>query len=181
MHKLVLLAVTLLVLELLHHAAPCVVDLPLHKTVRHDVTMVVGVGTYVLGSLLAVGVREDTGGNEHADGEALGPHTDLHDLLGGRLLPEIPDRQPPSEHMDQSGDAYLLRQTSPPATAMPAAQLPNMILYWFRVAQSLSFSSAESWPQRTSSCFSNRSSSRLPAPVHVDSSNSTPRRSAWTA
>ena len=46
----------------------------------------------MLGGLLTVGMCQDTSGNEHANGEALGPHTDLHNLLGGRLLPESRDR-----------------------------------------------------------------------------------------
>ena len=71
--------------------------------------------------------------------------------------------------------------TTVPAMAMPAAQLPRMILYWLRMAQSLNFSLLSKASHLLSDAFSSRSSTALPAPVHVDLSNSTPRRSAWMA
>jgi hypothetical protein len=52
-----------------------------------------------------------------------------------------------------------------PATATDRAQLPRMMLYWCRVAQSPIFSFVVRPPHRASSSAASLSSSDLPAPV----------------
>lgn len=71
--------------------------------------------------------------------------------------------------------------TMVPAMAMLAAQEPRMTLYWLRMAHSLSFWAVLRVSHLVSFAASSRSRTALPAPVQVDSSYSTPRRSAWMA
>ena len=94
--------------------------------------------TYVVHLLLPLVCGEDTSSDHESNGDSLRPHTDLHHLTN-----------------DVSADCerqlagrtfcgyvwYLLRKMMALEVAIPAAQPPRMMLYWWFMPHSLIF-----WP-----------------------------------
>lgn len=100
--------------------------------------------------LLPLRLCEDTRSDEETDRKSLRPHTDLHDLLRGGLVPTNATQHNTytsihhAPYTNTHGRGYernthLSRAMIAPATAILSAQPPARTEYWFLMVQSFNF------------------------------------------
>lgn len=112
-------------------------------------------------------MREDTSADQDANSQALCPHSHLNNflrycLMSARTRVFVLETW---KNRQRGEVTNLSLEIMPPATAIDRTQLPRIMLYWCRVAQSPIFSFVVRAFHRASSSAASLSNSHLPAPV----------------